>query len=87
MVQLLTTCYGLRMAASDAQRAYVKQWIETGRLLEEQRWRELKAMSPADALRASDVLIAAALLVPLPEARRRYSGLVDLQDALRRLRR
>jgi hypothetical protein len=65
------------------QRAYVRRWVETGRLLEQIRWRELRALDAAAALAASDHLIEAALRVPLPAARRGWSGLVDLQDLLR----
>lgn len=64
----------------------MRQWAETGRLLDEQRWRELAALSDDTASRAADSLIRAALLVPLPEIRRRWSGLVALQDALHRRR-
>jgi len=67
----------------DEQRAYVRQWVETGRQLESIRWRELRGLDPTTALRASDALIASALLVPLPETRRVWSGLVDLQTCLR----
>lgn len=70
----------------DDQRAYVRRWAETGRLLEQIRWRELRALETASALRASDQLIAAALRVPLPPARRAWSGLVELQALLRRRR-
>jgi hypothetical protein len=66
----------------DAARAYVKHWAETGRLLEEQRWSELAGLDAATALASSDTLIRAALLVPLPESRRLWSGLVELQDLL-----
>jgi len=68
------------------QRAYVRRWVETGQLLEQIRWRELRALDPAAALAASDHLIEAAVRVPLPSARREWSGLVDLQDLLRRAR-
>ena len=60
-------------------RAYVLQWAETGRLLEEQRWSELAALTPARAAAAADALIDAALRVPLPAARRTWSGLVEQQ--------
>ena len=68
------------------QRAYVRRWVETGRMLEQIRWRELRSLDAAAALAASDRLIDAALRVPLSPARREWSGLVDLQDLLRRLR-
>ena len=64
------------------ERAYVRRWVETGRLLEERRWRELRALDPAVALRASDHLIDAALRVPLPAGRLQWSGLVEMQDTL-----
>ena len=65
-----------------AQKAYVKRWMETGHILEDLHWRELRMLDTASALRASDALINAALLVPLPPARRNWSGLVELQDVL-----
>jgi hypothetical protein len=70
----------------DAARAYVRNWAETGRLLEEQKWRELSALDGARALDASDALIAAALLVPVPASRRMWSGLVEQQDLFHRRR-
>lgn len=68
------------------QRAYVRRWLETGQLLEQIRWRELRALDAAAALKASDHLIEAARRVPLTAARREWSGLVDLQNLLRRVR-
>jgi hypothetical protein len=68
------------------QRAYVRRWVETGQILEQIRWRELRALDAAAALAASDHLIDAAVRVPLSSARREWSGLVDLQNLLRRLR-
>ena len=75
--------YSHRMDRDRAQ-AYVRQWAETGRLLEEQRWQELAALDKAHALTLSDALIEAALRVPLPRTRRSWSGLVELQDLLHR---
>lgn len=66
----------------DAEQAYVRQWVETGRLLDEIRWRELRDLDAAVALRASDDLIELALRIPLPPDRRSWSGLVELQDLL-----
>jgi diadenosine tetraphosphate (Ap4A) HIT family hydrolase len=71
----------------DAERAYVRNWVETGRLLEEVRWRELRNLDDSRALRASDDLLAAAACVPMPSHRRTWSGLVDLQDRLHGRRR
>lgn len=68
----------------EAQRAYVRQWAETGRQLEAIRWRELRALDETQALAASDALIALALQVPLPEDRYRSSGMVQLQELLHR---
>ena len=70
----------------DAERAYVKRWVETGRLLEEIRWRELRALDDTRALKASSDLIHAALQVPLPQRRRLWSGLIDQQDLFHRPR-
>jgi hypothetical protein len=30
------------------QRAYVRRWVETGQILEQIRWRELRALDAAD---------------------------------------
>ena len=66
----------------DAEQAYVRQWVETGRLLDEIRCRELRHLDAAVALRAADDLIELAPRVPLPSDRRSWSGLVELQDVL-----
>ena len=68
----------------EAARNYVRQWSDTGRVLNEQRWRELAALDTERALAASDALIDAALLVPLPESRRSASGLVEQQALFHR---
>lgn len=68
------------------ERDYVRRWVETGHMLEQIRWRELRALDTATALDASDHLIDAALRVPLLSARREWSGLVELQDLLRPVR-
>jgi hypothetical protein len=65
-------------------RAYVKHLDETGRLLEELRWKELAALDARRALEASDMLIDAALRVPLPPHRRTWSGLVEQQALFHR---
>jgi hypothetical protein len=70
----------------DQQRTYVQRWSETGPLLEALRWRELAALTPERALIATEALIDAALLVPLPLARRRWSGLVEQQRRFHRKR-
>ena len=51
-------------------------------MLDDLRWRELRTLDGATAIKASDFLIDAALRVPLPSARRLWSGLVEWQDLL-----
>jgi hypothetical protein len=63
----------------DAAREYVMRWVETGRLLDAIRWRELRALDERRAIEASNYLVEAALLVPLPASRRQSSGLVAPQ--------
>jgi hypothetical protein len=70
----------------DAEREYVKRWAETGRLLEEQRWRELSSLDDELARAISDTLIEGALRVPLPPSRRTWSGLVVQQHVFHRRR-
>lgn len=65
-------------------RAYVKRWVEAGRLLEELRWRELARLDPRQACAATDALIDAALRVPMPPDRRQWSGLVAQQALFHR---
>jgi hypothetical protein len=36
----------------DSERDYVRRWVETGRLLDDLRWRELKVLGHAAALEA-----------------------------------
>jgi len=74
----------LQAMTKDTARAYVRRWAEAGPLLERQRWDELAELDAREALGATDALIRAALLVPLPEERRRYSGLVEQQRAFHR---
>jgi hypothetical protein len=74
------------VATHDQEAAYVKQCAEAGRLLEEQRWKELAHLDDEDALAASDALFASALAVRLPRANQAWSGLVEQQDAFHRRR-
>jgi hypothetical protein len=62
----------------------VKRWSETGRLLEEVRWRELAALDATQALRASDALLEYGRCLPLTAGRREWSGLVEQQKLLHR---
>lgn len=68
--------------AQEIEREYVRNWRQTGQVLEAMRWQEVRSLSDADASKAALWLIAAACLVPLPPHRRSWSGLVDLQDRL-----
>jgi hypothetical protein len=61
-------------------------WGTTGPLLEEQRWSELARLDVDRALASADTLIEAALRVPLPAARRTWSGLVEQQRIFHRRR-
>lgn len=70
----------------EVERAYVKRWVDTGRVLEAIRWQELRSLDDQAALDAARSLIDAALRVPLPAGRERWSGLVDQQDLLHRRR-
>jgi hypothetical protein len=74
----------MSVANRETERAYVKRWAETGAELEALRWRELRALDEATAVRASGDLIEAALRVTLPASRVVWSGLVELQDLLHR---
>lgn len=78
--------YAGRVVTRDMAQAYVKRWAETGRLLDEIRWRELASLDADRALAASDALIDAALRTPLPVRRRTWSGLVEQQAVLHRRR-
>jgi hypothetical protein len=71
----------------EQQMVYVKNWGETGRWLEEIRWRELASLGDTAALRATKDLLELGLLTPLPPHRQTWSGLIDLQDLLHRRKR
>lgn len=66
------------------QRAYVRQWSETGRLMDAIRWQEVRALDDTTALRFADELIQMALAVPMPPERERSSGLVEQQAIFQR---
>ena len=61
------------------QKAYLRQWSETGRLLDSIRWQEVRALDDTSALRFADELIQMALDVPMPPERQQSSGLVEQQ--------
>jgi hypothetical protein len=68
------------------QRRWVDNWLETGAILDEQRKKELRALTPERAAFLAEALFS----MPWPEevmARRRASsGLLEMQDLLRPLR-
>jgi hypothetical protein len=76
----------MAIVASRTEREYVQNWARTGRLLEDVRWSELRRLDEQAALRATESLLDAAARVPLPSHRRAWSGLVHLQEWLRRRR-
>jgi hypothetical protein len=70
----------------ELQRKLVLQWGETGRILEEIRRRELRAMSAEQTLRMIEDILSVPPPTPTPEHRIRHSGLVEQQDLFRKLR-
>ena len=60
------------------------QWRSAAIALSEQRARELVGLPDAEALAASDALLALALVVPIDPARLTGSGLVRQQELFHR---
>ena len=60
------------------------QWRRAALALEEQRKRELRALSDQEALAASDALLALAVVLPLDARRLTGSGLVRQQALFHR---
>jgi len=69
---------------SDEQR-WVENWLETGPLLEEQRKKELRALTPERAMFLAEALFSIPWPQEVLERRRAHSGLLELQDLLRTL--
>jgi hypothetical protein len=69
-----------------AARAWMAQWRGAEQALAAQRKRELRALSPRDALAASDALLSIAVSIALPPSRLRSSGLVAQQALFHRRR-
>jgi hypothetical protein len=67
-----------------AERMWAEQWRAAAFALAEQRERELRALTPALALAASEALLALADPATLSVQRRTSSGLVEEQAILRR---
>jgi len=62
------------------------QWRRAAVALEEQRRRELRALSDREALAASDALLSLAVVLPLDRSRVTHSGLVRQQALFHRRR-
>ena len=69
-----------------AERRWVENWAETGPLLEEQRRRELRNLSPEWALFFAEALFSMPWPADVLARRRQWSGLIEQQDLFRRLR-
>jgi hypothetical protein len=63
----------------------MRQWRSAGPALEEQRARELRALTDEQAIAAADALLEIGAALPLPESRRAWSGLVEMQRLFQRL--
>lgn len=70
--------------ATDESR-WVENWAVTGPLLEEQRRRELRALSPERALFFAEALFSIPWPADVVARRRRGSGLLEQQDLFRQL--
>jgi len=68
-----------------SQQAWMMQWRRAAVALEEQRRRELRALTEHDALAASDALLSLAATLPLDTNRLTDSGLVRQQALFHRL--
>ena len=72
---------------AEEQRAWMEQWRRAGPALEAQRRQELRAMSEAEALAASEALLSLLAVVPVDPNRLTDSGLVRQQALFHRRRR
>jgi hypothetical protein len=66
------------------ERRWVDDWLAAGPLLEEQRRRELRALTPERALFLAEALFSLPWPPEVMARRRAHSGLLDLQDAFRK---
>jgi hypothetical protein len=64
------------------QREWLQQWRRAAVALAEVRAAELARLSPADALAASETLLALGASMSLPASRVTWSGLIDFQRRL-----
>jgi hypothetical protein len=70
----------------ELERRWVRQWQETGKLLEEIRRRELREMTDDEARAASESVLSLVGNFPLPARRTAWSGLIDQQALFHRRR-
>jgi hypothetical protein len=64
------------------QREWLQQWRRAAVALEQVRADELAHLGAADALAASETLLALGASMPLPPSRVNWSGLIDFQRRL-----
>lgn len=76
----------MKLMDRELERRWVKQWIETGKLLDEIRRRELREMTEAQACAASEAVLDLAGNFPLPARRLGWSGLIEQQALFHRRR-
>jgi hypothetical protein len=67
------------------ERAWVENWIASGPVLEEQRRKELRALTPERAVFLAEALFSLPWPPDVMARRRAHSGLLELQDAFRKL--
>jgi hypothetical protein len=77
-----TVCL-VKIATPEQQQEWVRIYKAAAIALEEQRWRELEALTPEKALWLSETLLSMPVTVPPRES----SGLVEQQALFARLRR
>ena len=73
-------------SVAQLEREWMAQWRGASAALARVRADELTSLSAADALAATDTLLAIGATVPLPVDRLAWSGLIELQRHLRRRR-
>jgi hypothetical protein len=69
-----------------AQKRWLAQWTGATTALDEQRREDLRRLTPAQALTASETLLSLALTCAPATHRQAHSGLVEQQALLGRLR-
>jgi len=73
----------VKTATHEQQQAWIATYKAAAIALEEQRWRELRALTPEKALWMSETLLSMPMSIP----RRESSGLVEQQALFMKLRR